>query len=110
MCEGLPVQNAILDGDILHLDANGIRPFWGLMRRRPHHFYAFDLLWHDGRDLRGLPLVDRKRLLRQDVPAFQAVCDITGSRSNRAEMMNAVPRPVRARSDRESRCRLWYAS
>src|SRR5262249_17985691 len=36
-----------------------------LMRRRaPQLYYAFDLLWFDGRDLRHLPLIERKRLLR----------------------------------------------
>ncbi len=31
-------------------------------------FYAFDCLWADGRDLRGLPLTERKRILRHLVP------------------------------------------
>ena len=39
--------------------------FYELMRRRiPQHYYAFDLLWLDGRDLRHQPLIERKRLLR----------------------------------------------
>jgi bifunctional non-homologous end joining protein LigD len=32
-------------------------------------FYAFDLLWLDDRDLRSLPLVDRKAELERIVPA-----------------------------------------
>ena len=28
-------------------------------------FYAFDLLWLDGEDLRGLPLIERKQRLRE---------------------------------------------
>jgi bifunctional non-homologous end joining protein LigD len=28
-------------------------------------FYAFDLLWLDGEDLRSLPLIERKQSLRQ---------------------------------------------
>jgi bifunctional non-homologous end joining protein LigD len=64
------VSSAILDGEIVHLDANGLPQFYDLMRRRsPQHFYAFDLLWNDGRDLRALPLVERKRLLREIMPA-----------------------------------------
>ncbi len=60
----LPVRDAILDGEIVHLDATGVPQFYDLMRRRrPQHFYAFDLLWLDGRDLRAAPLLDRKRLL-----------------------------------------------
>ena len=39
--------------------------FHDLMRRRsPQHFYAFDLLWLNGRDLRELPLIERRRLVR----------------------------------------------
>src|SRR5215831_17596875 len=53
---------AVLDGEIVHLDAEGKPRFYDLMRRRtPQHYYAFDLLWLDGRDLRELPLIERKR-------------------------------------------------
>jgi bifunctional non-homologous end joining protein LigD len=34
-------------------------------RRQDVIFYGFDLLWHDGEDLRTLPLVERKRRLRR---------------------------------------------
>jgi len=49
-----------------------------LMRRRgPFCFYAFDLLWLDGRDLRDLALSGRKALLRKLVPRkAQAVRDV----------------------------------
>ena len=41
----LDVSDAILDGEIVHLDADGVPQFYDLMRRRtPQHFYAFDLL------------------------------------------------------------------
>jgi hypothetical protein len=33
------------------------------------HYAAFDLLWLNGRDLRGLPLIKRKRRLEQLIPA-----------------------------------------
>lgn len=48
-------------------DPNGAPRFVDLMRR-PQHFYAFDLLWLDGGDLRDQPLIERKRLLRGIVP------------------------------------------
>jgi bifunctional non-homologous end joining protein LigD len=57
------------DGEIVHLGPEGIPLFYSLMRRRPpQHFYAFDLLWLDGRDLRGLSLIERKAALRTLVP------------------------------------------
>jgi bifunctional non-homologous end joining protein LigD len=57
---------AVLDGEIVHLDAQGKPRFYDLMRRRtPQHYYAFDLLWLDGRDLRELPLIEGKQRLKR---------------------------------------------
>ena len=36
-----------------------------MRRRTSQHYYAFDLLWLDGHDLRELPLIERKRRLRR---------------------------------------------
>ena len=50
-----------MDGEIVCLDPEGRPQFYNLLRRRGEaFFYAFDLLWLDGRDLRSLPLVERK--------------------------------------------------
>jgi bifunctional non-homologous end joining protein LigD len=66
----LDAGSAVLDGEIVYLDRDGRPEFTSLMRRRsPPHFYAFDILWLDGRDLRRLPLVERKQTLRRVVPA-----------------------------------------
>lgn len=65
----LTIEDAVLDGEIVHIGADGRPLFYDLMRRRsPQHFYAFDLLWFRGRDLRGLPLVERKEQLRALIP------------------------------------------
>ena len=62
-------RRAILDGEIERPGPDGRPMFYELMRRRgPFCFYAFDLLWLDGRDLRGLPLSERKALLRKLLP------------------------------------------
>jgi len=62
----LPVRNAILDGEIICLDAKGVSRFNRLLSRKAEPiFYAFDLLWLDGEDLRRLPLIVRKDRLRQ---------------------------------------------
>jgi bifunctional non-homologous end joining protein LigD len=76
----LPVENAILDGEIAVLAPRG-RPSFSLLQQRsgltnprdiaaslqqlPCLYFAFDLLALEGHDLRGLPLLERKRLLRQ---------------------------------------------
>jgi bifunctional non-homologous end joining protein LigD len=65
----LSATDAVLDGEIVYLGPDGKPQFHDLMHRRgPQHFYAFDLLWLNGRDHRGLPLLKRKRRLREVVP------------------------------------------
>ena len=76
----IKATRAILDGEIAALDDQG-RPSFELLQRRinvaeasaiarlsrqkPVVFFAFDLLYLDGRDLRGLPLLERKGLLKE---------------------------------------------
>ena len=63
------MKHAILDGEIACLDDNGCSQFNELLFRRGQPmFCAFDLLHLNGKDLRQLPLVERKRALRRIVP------------------------------------------
>jgi bifunctional non-homologous end joining protein LigD len=65
----LDVQDAILDGEVVCLDAQGRSQFAPLLFRRGDPVFAvFDLLWVNGKDLRALPLVQRKLRLAQVVP------------------------------------------
>jgi bifunctional non-homologous end joining protein LigD len=65
----LKVTDAILDGEIVALDGTGRPAFYNLMKRRCQAvYYAFDLIWLNGRDLRELPLVERKKILRRVIP------------------------------------------
>ena len=65
LARALPVQNAILDGEIIVM-ADGGPDFYALMLRRGAPTYAaFDLLWLNGRDLRSSPLWRRKRALKK---------------------------------------------
>ena len=62
----ITVTNAILDGEIVVLDSSGVSRFNSLLSRKGEDaavFYAFDLIWLNGTDLRGLPLVERKERL-----------------------------------------------
>jgi bifunctional non-homologous end joining protein LigD len=62
----LKVTDAILDGELVCLDDEGKSRFNQLLRRRAEPaFYAFDMLWLNGKDLRQLPLIERKKRLRQ---------------------------------------------
>ena len=51
-------HSAVLDGEIVCLDADGCSRFYDLMfRRQWPYFLAFDVLSIDSEDLRALPLV-----------------------------------------------------
>ena len=63
-----PYRDAIFDGEVVALDEQGHPSFQLLQNRgsepKPHLvYYAFDLLFRDGYDLRGVPLEQRKALL-----------------------------------------------
>ena len=66
-------ETGILDGEIVALDARGYPQFEDLMFRRGELFFvAFDALFIDGEDLRGLPLIDRKARLKAVLPSRQS--------------------------------------
>jgi bifunctional non-homologous end joining protein LigD len=63
-------HDAVIDGEIVCLDAGGRSNFKSLLFRREWpYFYAFDLLAVDGEDLREWPLAERKRRLRKLIPS-----------------------------------------
>jgi bifunctional non-homologous end joining protein LigD len=68
--EQLRVQSAILDGELVALDDKGLSDFQLLQNSfsdkasAPLAYYAFDLLYLDGLDLRPLPIVARKAQLK----------------------------------------------
>jgi bifunctional non-homologous end joining protein LigD len=69
IAQDLSGRSTVLDGEIVHPGPDGRPQFYALMRRRgPFCFYAFDLLFLDGVDLRDRPLEERKKLLRKLVP------------------------------------------
>jgi ATP-dependent DNA ligase len=64
--ENLRVDNAVLDGEIACVDDLGRSVFNDLLfRRRECVFFAFDLLFLNGEDLRELPLIQRKARLKR---------------------------------------------
>jgi bifunctional non-homologous end joining protein LigD len=73
----------ILDGEVCLLDENGIPNFEAMrgraVRKRGEFvtYFAFDLLFLNGRDLRPLPLLERKarlrKLIRRDTPRLRYV-------------------------------------
>jgi bifunctional non-homologous end joining protein LigD len=59
-------RNMILDGEVCALDEKGksIRGDIGA-KRASLVYVAFDIMWLDGRDLRQLPLSERKKILKK---------------------------------------------
>ena len=85
---GLPYDGLVMDGEVVVHDAGGLPDFGQLQKRGrlqntrdvaraaleiPATFYAFDLLAVAGVDLRKLPLVERKTLLRAALPTVGPV-------------------------------------
>ncbi len=78
---------AIVDGEVVALDEDG-RPDFSLLQTRLGDtastglvYQAFDLLYLDGRSLLGVPLEDRKRLLRsvlKDHPKVRFASHVEG--------------------------------
>jgi len=82
----IDAQQAVLDGEIVALDAKGVSKFELIQPRihtrdaaaiakmagkSPVHLYLFDLLYLNGYDLRHTPLRERKRLLESIVRPFE---------------------------------------
>ena len=79
-------KEACIDGEIVALDSEGRSDFQRLQNRMgvqnpsarsmeeiPVVYYAFDIIYCDGHDLRGVPLVERKDFLKQVLRAGPVV-------------------------------------
>ena len=118
-------EQAILDAEIAVLDAKG-RPNFELLQKRinvaeasaaarlsrthPATLFVFDLLYLNGHDLRGVPVIERKQLLAQILSADDHVRYSEHFTGNGAEVLEAVKQQglegvigKRARSFYESR-------
>ena len=73
--ENLRLENAVIDAEIACVDDLGRSVFNDLMfRRRVCVFFAFDLLFLNGEDLRGLPLIEREMRLKNFCAGNARVC------------------------------------
>ncbi|MGF7229261.1 MAG: DNA ligase D [Candidatus Saccharibacteria bacterium] len=66
-------HDVILDGEIVVVDDTGSPHFEWLQTWRSEsqgslHYYVFDVLWCDGHDVRAMPLIERKALLKALIP------------------------------------------
>ncbi len=70
--------HAVVDGEICVLNKQGISHFGSLQNWRSEVdgdlvYYVFDLLWLDGRNLMGLPLAERRKLLLSKMPSIDII-------------------------------------
>jgi bifunctional non-homologous end joining protein LigD len=62
--------HAVLDGEIVAVNENGLGDFqllqnWQTTHIGNLHYYVFDIIWLEGYDLTSLPLIERKRILHE---------------------------------------------
>ena len=75
----LPIQDAIIDGEVIVEGAGNGSDFSALQddlsagRTDRMAFYVFDLLYLDGHDLRPVPLIERKAALHTLMDGASAV-------------------------------------
>src|SRR6185437_4759971 len=72
--QALPVETAIVDGEVVVMQADGTTSFQALQNAlqspdgKPFLYYVFDLLYLQGFDIRPLPLEVRKEFLQRIIP------------------------------------------
>src|SRR5205085_4821730 len=66
-----PTEECVIDGEVVALDEEGRSSFQLLQgiemegHQAPIRFYVFDLMQLEGKDLTGLPLIERKQILAE---------------------------------------------
>ena len=71
-------NDVVIDGEIVSLDEKGLSRFqylqnWQKDQQGELVYYVFDLMWIDGYDLTQLPLIERKKILRQIIPESEVI-------------------------------------
>lgn len=87
--------NAVLDGEIVTIKANGKADFGALQNWRSEAdgmlvYYVFDLLWYEGRDVTTLPLVQRKELLGKLIAGQENIRISEGFRTSGQDFLNSA--------------------
>src|SRR4029078_13195617 len=69
--------DAVIDGELVALDENGVSHFQLLQNALRHKarllYCAFDLMFQDGDDLRALSLLERKKRLKAILPKHKLI-------------------------------------
>ena len=74
--------NAVVHGEIVVVNEQGVPDFGGLQNWRSEAdghlaFYIFDILWLEGKDLMALPLTERRKILKKNIPSGHPVIKLS---------------------------------
>jgi bifunctional non-homologous end joining protein LigD len=87
--------HTVIDGEIVVLNEKGVSDFGSLQNWRSEAdgdliYYVFDLLWIDGRDLRELPLVERRKVLDAIIPSKGIIRESENFETTPSEFLEAA--------------------
>jgi ATP-dependent DNA ligase len=71
IAKSIKASTAVIDGEIVALDENGVQCFEQLQNHTRHCailYFAIDLLFLDGESLTNVPLIERKAQLKRILP------------------------------------------
>jgi bifunctional non-homologous end joining protein LigD len=86
-------KSVVLDGEVVALEKSGRSSFQLLQMSRmpgedpPICYYIFDILNLDGKDLKNLPLVERKKMLQELIPEGHDLLRISDHLGGRPEQL-----------------------
>src|ERR1700741_3950820 len=74
----LKLRSTVLDGEVVAVDEDGIPRFQLLQRFQkqptaPTLYYVFDVLWSDGADITGKPVLERRALLEHIIKPVSGI-------------------------------------
>ncbi|MBT1688900.1 DNA ligase D [Dawidia soli] len=85
-------RKVIFDGEAVVLNKEGMPDFDALQKFNGHtsgvHYYVFDILWLDGKNVMGLPLIKRRGLLAKVIGKRSDVIRISESFDAGSELFN----------------------
>jgi bifunctional non-homologous end joining protein LigD len=87
--------NAVIDGEVAVLNKSGVAHFGALQNWRSEAdgeliYYVFDILWLEGKDLKGLPLTERRKILKDNLPDDEMIRLSESFDTPAAEMLKAA--------------------
>lgn len=70
--------NAIVDGEIVMVNEEGLPTFGGLQNWRSEAdgqltYNVFDIMWFNGKNLTDMPLIERRKILEKNIPKSNAI-------------------------------------